>query len=69
MWGKVKTAATMGGIAAILAMRIFSDNIGLIPELPVKIIGDVLMYIAALLTLISGIKYLYDYREYINPNK
>lgn len=69
MWGKVKTAATMGGIAVILAMRIFSDNIGLIPELPVKIIGDVLMYIAALLTLISGIKYLYDYREYINPNK
>lgn len=69
MWGKVKTAATMVGIVAILAMRIFSDNLGLIPVLPVRIIGDVLMYAAALLTVISGVKYLYDYREFIDPNK
>lgn len=69
IWGKLKTAATMVAIAVMLVLRFLSDNLSLIPEQPVSIIGFVLMVIAAVLTVISGIKYLYDYREFINPNK
>ena len=36
---------------------------------PVQIITDILMYLTAAVTLISGVKYLYDYREYIDPKK
>ena len=55
--------------ALVCFAELVSDNLGLIPALPVQIIGDVLMYIAALLTVISGVKYLYDYREFIDPTK
>ena len=37
--------------------------------IPVQIITDILMYLTAAVTLISGIKYLYDYREYVDPKK
>lgn len=37
--------------------------------IPVQIITDILMYLTAAVTLISGVKYLYDYREYIDPKK
>lgn len=70
MWGKVKTSVTMIAMVAVLLMHILSDNLGALPEtFPVQLIGDILMYITALLTVISGAKYLYDYREYINPNR
>ncbi|MCI7691929.1 MAG: CDP-diacylglycerol--glycerol-3-phosphate 3-phosphatidyltransferase [Oscillospiraceae bacterium] len=38
-------------------------------SIPVQIITDILMYLTAAVTLISGVKYLYDYREYIDPKK
>lgn len=36
---------------------------------PVQIITDILMYLTAAVTLISGVKYLYDYREFVDPKK
>ncbi|MCH5203991.1 MAG: CDP-diacylglycerol--glycerol-3-phosphate 3-phosphatidyltransferase [Oscillospiraceae bacterium] len=78
IWGKLKTAFTMAAIIAILLMYILSDlgvicDIGAeLPErfgFPILIISDVLMYITVALTLISGIKYIYDYRECIDPRK
>ena len=69
IWGKLKTAATMAAIVVILFLRVLSDNLVIIPEAPVQIIGVVLMVIAALLTLVSDVKYLYDYREFIDPAK
>ena len=36
---------------------------------PIQIVSDVLMYVSAALTLASGVKYLYDYREFIDPKK
>lgn len=78
IWGKLKTAFTMAAIIAILFMYILSD-LGIICDIgvdspgqfgfPIVIISDVLMYITVLLTVISGIKYIYDYRECIDPRK
>ena len=36
---------------------------------PVQIITDILMYLTAAITLISGVNYLYDSREFIDPKK
>lgn len=42
---------------------------GVAVSIPVQIISDVLMYITAAITLVSGVKYLYDSREFIDPKK
>ncbi len=75
IWGKLKTAFTMVAMAAILVFQ----SLGQL--LPVSITGteqwnyfgtlgmNVLMYIACALTVISGVIYIYDYREYIDPKK
>lgn len=83
IWGKVKTVFTMIAIIAVLLMHILmSFNVmydaGTFSALstssgffgiPVQIITDILMYLTATVTLVSGVKYLYDYREYIDPKK
>ena len=78
IWGKLKTAFTMIAIIVIMLMYILND-FGVICDIgadisdsfafPIVIISDVLMYITLLLTLISGIKYVYDYRECIDHRK
>lgn len=76
IWGKLKTAFTMVAIIAILFMHILAD-FGIICNLgettafafPIAIISNILMYITLALTVISGIKYIYDYREWIDPRK
>lgn len=75
IWGKLKTAFTMIAIIAVLLMYILAD-FGVICDLggqkgfefPIRIITDVLMYITLALTVISGVKYIYDYRESIDPH-
>ncbi len=67
--GKVKTAVTMVAIAVILAMYILLQLSWLPAGFPVGIISDVLMIASAVLTLWSGIQYIYDYREFIDPKK
>lgn len=61
IWGKLKTAATMVAICAILVLHAVEDfgiTLGFIP-----IVSDILMYICGALTVISGIIYIYDYRS------
>ena len=60
--GKVKTAVTMVALCVVLVMHIAAG-------FPVQLISDILMIASAALTLWSGIQYLYDYREFIDPTK
>lgn len=81
MLGKLKTAMTMVAVCVILLLHILKD-FGVIYGIPyeysiqprgfgfpIQLISDILMYIAAALTVASGVKYLYDYREFIDPTK
>lgn len=69
MWGKVKTAVTMVAIVIALFLGVLNDDFELPIGLGAQLIRDILMYLSALLTVISGVKYCYDAREFINPNK
>lgn len=70
IWGKLKTAVTMAAIVIILILGMLMYDLRVIGgDFPIWIIRDVLMYLSALLTIISGIIYVYDYREYIDPKK
>lgn len=70
MLGKMKTAMTMVAICVIVFMWILVQFGAITPEgFPIQIISDILMYIAAALTVASGVQYLYDYREFIDPTK
>ena len=35
---------------------------------PVQLISDILMYISCILTTVSGLKYLWDYREVLKTD-
>lgn len=70
IWGKLKTAVTMVAMAVMLILAVLMYDFGMpFGSFEVQFIRDVLMYLSALLTVISGIVYCYDSREYINPNK
>ena len=68
--GKIKTAVTMVAICVILFMHILV-GFGVMDgqPFPIQLISDILMFVSAALTLASGVKYLYDYREFIDPKK
>ena len=70
MLGKMKTAMTMVAICVIIFMWILVQFGAITPDgFPIQLISDILMYIAAALTVASGVQYLYDYREFIDPTK
>lgn len=70
MLGKMKTAMTMVAICVIIFMWILVQFGAITPEgFPIQLISDILMYIAAAFTVASGVQYLYDYREFIDPTK
>ena len=69
MLGKLKTAVTMIAIAVILALHIAEGFGWITAEFPAQLITDVLMYVTAALTVVSGAQYIYDYREFIDPRK
>lgn len=62
IWGKLKTAATMGTIGLVTGMYIFSVNFDLLPaDFPIRLSTDILMGICTLLTVISGAVYIKNY--------
>lgn len=70
IWGKLKTAVTMVAMAVILILAVLMYDFNIIGgDFPAQIIRDALMYLSAALTLISGVIYCYEYREYIDPKK
>lgn len=59
-WGKSKTVSQITAVVVVMAVSALS-----LPAL----IGSVFLWIAAALTVISGVQYLWVYREYINTTK
>lgn len=60
IWGKLKTASTMVAICVILLLHVFADFGFPVPY--TRPISGVLMILCGILTVVSGITYLYDYR-------
>lgn len=68
IWGKLKTAFTMIALIVIMFLQIiFTDEISWSD--PVFIVNEILIWIAALLTIISGGIYLKGYWKYIDSSK
>lgn len=71
MWGKVKTVMQMVAIIATMFFVYLIDTFNL-PEMIDIILTysySVLLWISGILTLIAGVTYLVDNRQFINPNK
>ena len=70
IWGKLKTVSQMMGLVAALLFSALSADFGLTQIQPVcDIIIMVLFWISAVLCVISGIIYLVQCKDYINPSK
>ena len=70
IWGKSKTVAQMTGIVVSLALYSLVYDFGFAALQPAAdIIISVLLWIGAVLCVISGAIYLWDAREYIDPTK
>lgn len=69
IWGKLKTASTMATVSIILILHILV-NLSVIDAaaFPVQLVSDVLIYISVILTVISGVKYIWDYRDMLRNN-
>lgn len=70
IWGKLKTVSQMAGIIAALFFNMLVTDFGLSQIQPVcDIIIMVLFWISAVLCVISGIIYLAQCKDYVNPSK
>ncbi len=76
MWGKVKTVVQMTTIIAVLAIEslksILCETEYILPDGLVKAFGiftDILLWATAALTVISGVIYLWQNRDAIDPTK
>lgn len=68
MWGKVKTTVQMTAtIVVILALSVM--DAGLFKEFPIEIVSNVLMWITAVFTVVSGGKYVFDNIKLVNTTK
>ncbi|MBQ4095118.1 MAG: CDP-diacylglycerol--glycerol-3-phosphate 3-phosphatidyltransferase [Oscillospiraceae bacterium] len=68
IWGKLKTASTMAAIGVIMAIEFFLVDIFAI-DFNFFIINEIIIWICTVLTIISGVTYVYAYKDYINPEK
>lgn len=67
-WGKFKTVSQMAAIIFALAAEIVLEFVQSIPlEVVLQAVTDLLLWISALLTLISGIIYLADNKDFVDP--
>ena len=72
MWGKCKTVSQMAGIIFALFAYVLISDFGLNNALFVSvcnIIISILFWASAVLCIISGVIYLNDSKEYIDPSK
>ena len=70
IWGKLKTAFTMGAIIIIMLCLCIPYGTASLADSKIMIISNTcLVWIAAALTVISGGVYLKGYGKYINTNK
>lgn len=68
MWGKVKTTVQMVATIFVILMLGVMD-LGLFKWFPIAIVSNVLMWITALFTVVSGGKYLFDNLKLIDVTK
>lgn len=66
IWGKLKTACTMAAFGIIMGIEFFLIGVFKI-DFNFFIINEILIWICAVLTIISGATYLYAYKDYIDP--
>ncbi len=72
MWGKCKTVSQMVGIIFALFSYVLIDDISVGGESFAFVCGiiiSILFWVSAVLCIISGIIYLLDSREYVDPSK
>lgn len=69
IWGKLKTAFTMVAIVVIMVGMCFNLEAGSSAENIMNIVNQVLIWIATVLTVISGGVYLKGYWKYIDASK
>lgn len=72
MWGKCKTVSQMVGIIFALFSYVLIDDFSVGGESFAFVCGiiiSILFWISAVLCIISGIIYLLDSREYVDPSK
>ena len=73
IWGKLKTAFTMVALIVIMLLQIFFPDAKGSPDLnwssTVFLINEALIWVAVVLTVISGGVYLKGYGKYIDPNE
>jgi CDP-diacylglycerol--glycerol-3-phosphate 3-phosphatidyltransferase len=71
MWGKAKTVSQMTAIIMIILFQ-YVETLGILPENVVSvlfIIGTAVIWISAILTVVSGVIYLLDNRQFIDHRK
>ena len=71
MWGKCKTVAQMVSIVYILASQYFLSLFA-VPAIVVTIVTvltDVVLWVSAVLTVISGVVYVNQNKQFIDPKK
>ncbi len=70
IWGKMKTVTQMVAIITVMFLQ-FLIQINVIPQNAAWVypVNEILMWISALFTVVSGMQYLIANKEYINPNK
>jgi CDP-diacylglycerol--glycerol-3-phosphate 3-phosphatidyltransferase len=70
IWGKMKTVTQMVAIITIMFLQ-FLIQINVIPSdaLWVCPLNEILMWISAVFTIVSGAQYLMANKEFIDPNK
>lgn len=64
-WGKLKTVSQMAAIVIILVMQAFMQLFGVLNPVAAWVIGDALLWIAALFTILSGIDYIWVNRHFV----
>ncbi len=73
IWGKLKTAFTMLALLVIMLLQIIYPDAKGSPDLnwkaPVFLVNEALIWVAVILTLISGGVYLRGYWKYIDSSK
>jgi CDP-diacylglycerol--glycerol-3-phosphate 3-phosphatidyltransferase len=69
IWGKLKTAFTMVALIAIMALQIIFPCPKANPDFHMFLANEILIWIAVVLTLISGGVYLKAYWKYIDASK
>ena len=69
IWGKLKTAFTMIAIVVILLFAVIFGKDPAVYETWAVVTEQILIWISAVLTIISGIDYLKGYGKFIDPNE